>query len=271
MRLIITLSFAISNLLCSARTEMYVITDSIRLPVTVYPPYELDVLCYIEPGERVLSDTVSNNNIAYCAIHKQNGSVGYVLKSHLRKAADTSLFRITYPPEQFCFSSDTSKYAHVRGSFGWGAIHWWAGYSADMDPSDTFNVPRWTKLAYDGDTTALWMLLHSGYGDCDAAGQFEFNKWKLINRWSDSALASLILAKWICPDPSDPEDYLLYHIQTPFGEDVEKLREYYRICYPMCSVLLERSLEYSMPLDKKEKRRFSRMISTGKLPKSNRD
>jgi hypothetical protein len=176
MRSIITITFTILSLLCSARTEMYVIADAQHLPVTVYPPYHNDILCFVEPGERILSDTVSGNDYAYCCIHKQNGYGGYVQKSHLRKCADTSLFKISYPRELFCFSSDTSKYAHMRGEFGWGAIRWWSGYSADMDPSDTFNVPYWTKLAYDGDTTAMWTILYSGYGDCDAAYQFEFTK-----------------------------------------------------------------------------------------------
>ncbi len=240
-----------------------VVRDSVLAPA-VYTYSPLEILFYIHPGERFLYDTIIFGSPDFPLVTMADGRAGYIPGIAVQRAPDTALFKITYSKTLFPFYSDTSNYACARTlDCGWGGMIWWMNACKVSYPSDTFSVQYWTRRAFEGDTLAMKTIFQTSFGDVDALGQYNFNKWKIINSWSDSALALFLLGQWKQTGYSIGE-YLMGDIRTPFGEyDTIGLREYYRQFYPICyEMLLMSDTNLGPPTIQQERKMLKRIAKT---------
>lgn len=265
MRNLILILFLVLSSVVHSRCTMWTIKGNVPLAATSSHSERSVVLCYVYPGERIMADTNGDWGQETTVIFKQDGKSGRVLKSELQAATDTNLFRFQYSEALFPFYTDTTVYETVYyNPTGWGELLAWMRYISE---ADTFNVPAWTKRAYDGDTAAMRILLLMTYGESMAAGQFRFNKWKLINHWSDSCLAELLLSSYSAEDGVSPSFFLNYTVNSPFVNDEAGLMNYYRVFYPLCYSLLLREQQSRAVLSEQEIGKFREQIRGRKRKK----
>jgi len=266
--------------ICGAQPFLGEIKGTAALQATDHPYLPVKaVLFNIQPGERFLVSP-SDYRDEWSIIHMQDGRSGFISSDQIVRSRDTLMFKMTYSDSLFPFYSKTSNWAlsHVTDA-GWGAANFWIAERLtrrevwrgtefwEHSKNDTcFEIVYWTKRAVNGDTFALRCLLDETNGEGPAFGQFETNKWKVINAWSDSALAEFALTEgrrtWLGKYNTLKLWDWFIDLYSPFYDSVSWLHMYYSMYYPMTYSIVMWSRNGNA-MTEKEYHIFRKMINEG--------
>lgn len=228
------------------------------------------VMFHVKQHERFLVSASSYRD-EWSIIYMQDGRSGLVPTDSILVSQDTLMFKMAYSDSLFPFYSSSSNWALSRYSdTGWGAALVWIQDWNTRIPEDTcYNLAFWTQRAVEGDTFALRVVLDEQIGEGSAFGQFETNKWKVINAWSDSALAEFALAEGQRIRMGKYNTLNLYRwfindLYSPFYDSVSWLHAYYARYYPMTYAIIMWS-KHGSAMTSKEYRTFRKMIDEQKI------